>query len=95
MGLTCEWVVLWDNYISYLNIAVIRLNTEEDKLAWIWNKTFGAITGKLAYDVIAFNWNKEDNRWWHGKLWKWNIPQILKCFWWLSLKSKLLTLKIL
>ena len=31
------------------------------------------------------------SNWWFSKLWKWHIPQKLKCFCWILLKDKLLT----
>ena len=72
--------VRWDNYITALKNACIRLNIEEDELACIGNKKSGDINAKLAYEVIALNWNNEKNRWWYGKLWKWSIPQKIKIF---------------
>ena len=91
MGLSGEWAMHCDTYIEVLKEVEMRLKVEDDKLFWSKNKKNGTIIAKLAYEYIANNWNKVDNTWWYKNLWEWNVPQKMKCFWWLTLKDNLLT----
>ena len=91
MGLNDIWVVQWETFTDKLNSAGIKLNSEIDTLVWTENKTNGIITTKLAFEYIIRNGTNSEQRCWYNWLWKWNIAQKLKCFWWLTLKDKILT----
>ena len=68
VDLTSEWDLKW-LYIDTLKEERVKMEAEEDKLAWPEKKKIGIITAKLAYDLIAKRWIKEDNKWWFKKQW--------------------------
>ena len=95
IGLTSMWALFWDKYIGTLNNASINLTNINDSLAWDWNKQSGIVTTKKDSDVVINSLFQPEICWWYNKLWSWNIPQKLKCVFWLLMKNKLLTCKIL
>ena len=79
LGLSGECAMHWEPYIEIVKEAWVRFKVENDKLVWVENKKNDIITAKLAYEFMAKNWSKAEQRWWYKNLWKWNIPQKLKC----------------
>ena len=68
--------------IRYLSIG-IKLNDYEDRIVWVWDKKYGDITTKIAYEAIINSISTSDHRWWYRKLWNWTIPRKSKCIFFL------------
>ena len=49
-------------------------------IVWTWKKAARKTTTKKAYKALVSIKNCFENKWWNVKLWKWNIPQKMKCF---------------
>ena len=63
LGLNGEWDLQWDSCIEILKDVWVRIKRENHKLVWINNKKNGIITAKLAYEFMAKNWSKAEQRW--------------------------------
>ena len=59
----------------------------------MWIKSIGQVIAKEAYVAIVSMHNICDKNWWNVKLWKWNLPQKLKCLFCLMMENKILTWK--
>lgn len=91
LGLVGTRQLEWEHYISRLEATGISLSNSMDKLIWFGNRRDGQVNAKDAYNTIAYYGNFTVPRWWYERLWKWKIPQKIKCFFWLLLEDALLT----
>ena len=69
LGLTSEWVMQWNSYIEILKEDGASVKAYNEKFVCPKNKKIGIITAKLAYEFIAKNWSKLEQRWWYKYLW--------------------------
>ena len=85
---------VWEEYVSALRRAHIRLNDDEDVLIWdkASNGRYNRKAGYLAIIVELFN---IDVKWWWKGLWKLNCPAKNKLFGWAVLENKVPTWDIL
>ena len=80
IGFTRRWAFFWDNYIGNLNSANIILTDSDERLVWDWNKQIGKVRAKKYYDATINSLFQAEKCLWYKKLWNWNIPLKLKCF---------------
>ena len=78
LGLNGRLVVEWFSYIDGLFHLSISLTNEDGILKWSWNKSFGTVTVKEAYDASIGYSNVIVCIWWYKRLWKWSIPLKVK-----------------
>jgi len=52
LGLSGEFTVEWNSYITNLKRNGVTLNNTNEKIVWSWNKAIGTITYDLAYQCI-------------------------------------------
>lgn len=81
----------WNLYIQKLNRAGIRLNDKKDELVWSFNLDSDSISAKLAYKAIVQEQGISSQKWCSAIMWKWHIPQKVKCFLWILLEDYILT----
>ena len=94
LGLNGSWVVQWDTFINNLKSIGIKLNSESDTLVQPEKKRNSIIIANMAYAYLRRKETNSEQKRWYKWMWKQNIPQNLKCFWWLSLKGEILTCTI-
>lgn len=81
----------WNSYVFSLNFAGIILNDHKDVLVWDQYDSNNIITAKKYFDFIIEENVQISYKWSVGRLWKWRIPNKLKCFIWLCLVNKIQT----
>lgn len=92
LNLPQHWHDCWGNYIARFSAAGIKFNSEPNSLTWDGPGGNGILNVKNLYNVLERNTpNPHLPRWWHRRLWKWNIPPKLRLFIWLCFHNKILT----
>lgn len=81
----------WNGYIQLLNHGGIRIRPVSEKLLWKWNKEGGDITASTAYHIIFERSRGSLYTRWAHKMWRWQAPLKIKCFFWILTHNRILT----
>ena len=93
LDLSGNWHSLWDDYVSGLEQGRIRLKPSPDHFLWNFRNYTGSITAAMVYDCLVEHLKESDMDTSDvlQVLWKYNIPEKIRCFTWLLIKNKVLT----
>ena len=88
-----EWHYLWDDYVRGLEHGRIHLRSSSDHFLWTYRNYSGAITAAMVYERMVDHLKEidMDTSLVFQVLWKFNIPEKIRCFIWLLIKNKVLT----
>ena len=88
-----EWHLIWNDYVKGLEYGRIRLRSQPDSLLWSYKNYSGSLTAAMAYESIVDHYLEPypDPSFVHQILWKFNIPEKIRCFIWFLLNNKVLT----
>ena len=67
----------------------IRIGEVEDSLLLLCDKDSGMVSEKKAYELIISDFLPPPSSYIVSQIWKFNIPQTLKCFTWLAFFNKI------
>jgi hypothetical protein len=91
LGLSGDLSIEWRHFCRDLQVARVILSEEEDGLYWIGGDSSGVISVKNIYEAIQTNQKHPWVTCWKIHLWKWDIPQNIKLFFWLAINNKIST----
>jgi len=89
-----DWKIQWDSFLAMLYRYGISLSREADRLRWIFDES-GKVTARKAYLQLIAGKGPVVDYWWDLRLWKWNMPLKIKCFFWLLMNCRILTWDVL
>lgn len=92
MGFFGKLVDIWDKYAINLYLDGITFTKKNDHFTWDGIVVQGKTYVKEVYMYISQSHQKEGERWWFQKVWKWNFPLKLKIFWLVCLEEQYINL---